>query len=75
MFHADLDLLDGGEDELPELGEDDPGQLAHGDGPGADHVPDVGGLGPGGGHLVPSLVTQTRAQEAAEQDTQGGPHL
>ena len=27
--HAHLDLLDGGEDELAELSEDYPGQLAH----------------------------------------------
>ena len=29
VLHADLDLVDGGEYELPQLGEDHPGQLAH----------------------------------------------
>ena len=29
VFHADLDLVDGGEYELPQPGEDHPGQLAH----------------------------------------------
>ena len=71
VLHADLDLVDGGEYELPQMGEDYPGQLAHWPRPWVHELPDVWrGRQLQGGHQV----TEPGAQQGEEDTHQGALH-
>ena len=78
VLHADLDLVDGGEYELPQMAEDHPGQLAHWPRPWVhivNKLPDVWGLMTRGWQLKGRhQVTEPGAQQGEEDTHQGALH-